>query len=112
VAFNLTSWSRKGRDFGRGTPPPVGSVEWAGVGGPLFYGPRAPSPPDPAPTAAPTGGRSALPKVAAFAALAGVASLAVAGLASRFSRERDPEPGGGDLDDDLAGNDVDEDDEE
>jgi hypothetical protein len=32
MAFNITSWSRGGRDFGRGAPPPAGSVEWAAVG--------------------------------------------------------------------------------
>jgi hypothetical protein len=36
MAFNLTSWSRTGRDFGRGSPPPRGSIEWVGVTD-MFY---------------------------------------------------------------------------
>jgi hypothetical protein len=32
MAFNVTSWKRTGRDFGRGSPPPRGSFEWAAVG--------------------------------------------------------------------------------
>jgi hypothetical protein len=32
MAFNITTWSRKGRDYGRGAPPPRGSIEYAGVG--------------------------------------------------------------------------------
>ena len=32
MAFNLTSWSRKGRNYGRGEPPPRGSIEWIAVG--------------------------------------------------------------------------------
>lgn len=35
MAFNLTSWSRTGRDFGRGAPPPPGSVEYAASGDPI-----------------------------------------------------------------------------
>jgi hypothetical protein len=32
LAFNVTSWSRAGRDFGRGAPPPRGSIEYVAVG--------------------------------------------------------------------------------
>jgi hypothetical protein len=32
MSFNITSWSKRDRDFGRGTPPPRGSIEYAGVG--------------------------------------------------------------------------------
>jgi len=32
MAFNLTSWSRRGRNYGRGEPPPRGSIEWIAVG--------------------------------------------------------------------------------
>lgn len=32
MAFNLTSWSRTGRDYARGEPPPRGSIEWVAVG--------------------------------------------------------------------------------
>lgn len=86
MAFNITSWSKRGRNFGRGAPPPPGSVEYAGVGGTLFYGTR---PPTPTPTSAPAGEGSRLPRVAAVAALAGAASLLAAGLVSRL---RSPEP--------------------
>jgi len=41
MAFNLSSWSRSGRDFGRGSPPPRGSIEWVAVGD-MFY-PEPPS---------------------------------------------------------------------
>jgi hypothetical protein len=32
MAFNLTSWGKKGRGFGRGSPPPRGSLEYIAVG--------------------------------------------------------------------------------
>lgn len=32
MAFNVTSWSRGSREFGRGEPPPRGSIEWIAVG--------------------------------------------------------------------------------
>jgi len=32
MAFNITSWGRRGRGFGRGEPPPRGSIEWIAVG--------------------------------------------------------------------------------
>jgi hypothetical protein len=32
MAFNITSWGRSGRGFGRGDPPPRGSIEWIAVG--------------------------------------------------------------------------------
>jgi hypothetical protein len=32
MAFNITSWSQEGRDFGRGAPPPKGSLEYIAVG--------------------------------------------------------------------------------
>jgi hypothetical protein len=41
MAFNLSSWCRRGRDYGRGSPPPRGSIEWVAVGD-MFY-PEPPS---------------------------------------------------------------------
>jgi hypothetical protein len=32
MAFNITSWGKRGRDFGRGAPPPPGSIEYVAVG--------------------------------------------------------------------------------
>jgi hypothetical protein len=32
MGFNITSWSKSGRDFGRGAPPPRGSLEYIAVG--------------------------------------------------------------------------------
>jgi hypothetical protein len=32
MAFDLRSWSQKGRNYGRGAPPPRGSIEWIAVG--------------------------------------------------------------------------------
>lgn len=32
MGFNITSWSKDGRDFGRGAPPPKGSIEYIAVG--------------------------------------------------------------------------------
>jgi phage FluMu protein gp41 len=32
MAFNITSWGKKGRNFGRGSSPPRGSIEWIAVG--------------------------------------------------------------------------------
>jgi hypothetical protein len=32
MAFNITSWGRRGRNYGRGEPPPRGSIEWIAVG--------------------------------------------------------------------------------
>jgi len=32
MGFNLTSWSQDGRNFGRGKPPPKGSIEYIAVG--------------------------------------------------------------------------------
>ena len=32
MAFNITSWNKKGRNFGRGSSPPRGSIEWVAVG--------------------------------------------------------------------------------
>ena len=32
MAFNITSWGKGGRDFGRGAPPPPGSIEYIAVG--------------------------------------------------------------------------------
>ena len=32
MAFNITSWGSKGRNFGRGAPPPRGSIEYVAVG--------------------------------------------------------------------------------
>lgn len=86
MAFDITSWRRRGRNFGRGTPPPPGSVEYAGVGGPLFYG--RPAAPPSAPSPAPAGERPKLPGLAVVTAL-GAASLLAANLASRL---RLPEP--------------------
>jgi protein TonB len=63
MAFNITSWSKKGRDYGRGEPPPRGSIEYVGVGDMFMPAPRPapgparaatpPAPPRPAPAAAP-----------------------------------------------------------
>ena len=43
MAFNISSWGRKGRDFGRGAPPPKGSIEWIAVGD--MWQPEPPRPP-------------------------------------------------------------------
>lgn len=45
MAFNISSWGKKGRDYGRGAPPPKGSIEWIAVGD-MWQAdpPRAPSP--------------------------------------------------------------------
>jgi hypothetical protein len=32
MAFNISSWSNRGRNFGRGSSPPRGSIEWIAVG--------------------------------------------------------------------------------
>lgn len=32
MGFNITSWGQGGRDFGRGAPPPRGSIEYIAVG--------------------------------------------------------------------------------
>jgi len=32
MAFNITSWGKKGRNYGRGAPPPRGSIEYIAVG--------------------------------------------------------------------------------
>jgi hypothetical protein len=32
MGFNITSWGQDGRDFGRGAPPPKGSLEYIAVG--------------------------------------------------------------------------------
>ncbi len=32
MAFNLTNWGKRGRGFGRGSPPPRGSLEYIAVG--------------------------------------------------------------------------------
>jgi hypothetical protein len=37
MGFNVSRWKRTGRDWSRGTPPPRGSIEYVGVGGPAFY---------------------------------------------------------------------------
>lgn len=116
MAFNVTSWSKRGRDFGRGAPPPPGSVEYAGVGGRLFYGGR-----DPAPPARVQGVAATLPSAASSPRLPSAAHLAVAGaavagaafLASRLLAKRAPEPAdlglAGELDD---ADELDEGDEE
>ena len=61
MSFNILSWCQKGRDFGRGSPPPRGSIEYVAVGdmwdpepprSPAPFRP-SPRPPDRAPAASP-----------------------------------------------------------
>ena len=51
MAFNITTWSRKSRNYGRGEPPPRGSLEYAGVGDMFMPAPPAPRAPRTAPGA-------------------------------------------------------------
>lgn len=51
MAFNITSWSKTGRDYGRGEPPPRGSIEYVGVGD--MFQPAPPARPAPKAAAAP-----------------------------------------------------------
>ena len=97
MAFNITTWGKKGRDFGRGEPPPRGSIEYVGVGDMFMPAPppraaaatpRAPSPPrpsSPVPRAAvaspsPRGGTGATPYLLA---LGGAACLGISYLVHR-----------------------------
>jgi len=97
VAFNITSWSKKGRNFARGEPPPPGSVEYAGVGDMAMPRPaRSTSPPRgapasvaPAPAAEVDHQNSILRAVAVGATVIGGAIL-VSHLACR---EDEPEDG-------------------
>ena len=41
MAFNATRWKNMGRNWGRGDPPPVGSIEYVAVGD-MFYGVNQP----------------------------------------------------------------------
>jgi hypothetical protein len=85
MAFNLTSWSKRGRDFGRGEPPPRGSIEYAGVGDMWLPEPPRPRPAAPqtsAPQAAPAAPRQApVPEKTKRPSLAGPVLLAAGGAA-------------------------------
>jgi hypothetical protein len=93
MAFNLTSWSRRGRDFARGDPPPRGSIEYVGVGDmwmpePPRRGPapaRAAAPSPPRVPAAPSPSRSPeKSNVPWLLALGGAAYLGISYLACRI----------------------------
>lgn len=95
MAFNITSWSRRGRDFARGAPPPRGSIEYVAVGdmwmpepprrGPAPARAAAPSP-SRAPAAAPPAPGIPCKKsnVPWLLALGGAAYLGISYLACRI----------------------------
>jgi hypothetical protein len=79
MAFNITSWSQKGRDFGRGSPPPRGSIEYVGVGDmwqpdPKPQVPRTAVRPAPSRPATPSTPRSPIPPAVPAAAPAAPAA--------------------------------------
>lgn len=93
MAFNLTSWSRRGRDFARGDPPPRGSIEYVGVGdmwmpepprrGPAPARAAAPSPPR-VPAATSPSRSPEKSNVPWLLALGGAAYLGISYLACRI----------------------------
>lgn len=97
MAFNITTWSRKGRDYGRGDPPPRGSIEYAGVGDMFMPAPparaagaaAAPARPAPAPATprapAPPPPRSSSTPI--YLALGGAAYLGISYLLHRRPRQ-------------------------
>jgi hypothetical protein len=105
MAFNITTWSRKGRDYGRGSPPPRGSIEYAGVGDMFMPRPPAPRAPrtaqgagrqPPAPPASPARSTPTVPAAPAarrssatpwYLALGGVAYLGLTYLLHRQPKQ-------------------------
>lgn len=95
MAFNITSWSRRGRDFARGEPPPRGSIEYVGVGDMWQAAPpprRAPAPapiprpisPPPKPTVSAPAARASSP--VPYLVLGGAAYLGISYLRYRLRR--------------------------
>lgn len=92
MAFNITTWSKRGRDFGRGDPPPRGSLEYVAVGD--MWQPLPSKPQDPAARATPA--RPARPAASSasptgldpwLVALGGAACLGISFLLRRRPKQ-------------------------